>query len=100
MILDCVRETDRLDYFHNISHDKKLLETFICRYAETPEELDLGPMRKYNRSSSREAANPSKSRPTPPQFSSNCKKTNFPVDIFPVACMIAHIPQLNIAMKG
>ncbi len=44
MLLDRVRETERLDYFHNISHGKKLLETFICRYAETPEELDLGPM--------------------------------------------------------
>lgn len=44
LIIDRVRETDRLDYFHNISHDKKLLETFICRYAETPEELDLGPI--------------------------------------------------------
>ena len=44
MIIDPVRETDSLDYFHNISHDKKVLETFICRYAETPEELDLGPI--------------------------------------------------------
>ena len=43
LILDRVRETDRDDYFYNISHDKKVLETFVCRYAETPEELDLSP---------------------------------------------------------
>ncbi len=41
LILDRVRETDRQDYFDNISHDKKVLETFICKYAETPEEVDL-----------------------------------------------------------
>ena len=41
LILDPIRETDRDDYFHNISHNKKVLKTFICRYAETPEEVDL-----------------------------------------------------------
>ncbi|MCR5795197.1 MAG: GNAT family N-acetyltransferase [Solobacterium sp.] len=41
LILDRVRETDREDYFRNISHDRKVLETFICRYAETPDEVDL-----------------------------------------------------------
>ena len=41
LILDRIRETDRQDYFDNISHDKKVLETFICKYAETPEEVDL-----------------------------------------------------------
>ena len=41
LILDRIRETDRQDYFENISHDKKVLETFICRYAETPEEVDI-----------------------------------------------------------
>ena len=40
LILDRIRETDRQDYFENISHDRKVLETFICRYAETPEEVD------------------------------------------------------------
>ena len=44
LIIDRVRETDRQDYFHNISHDKKVLETFICRYAETPEEVNFGPI--------------------------------------------------------
>lgn len=41
LILDRIRETDRQDYFENISHDRKVLETFICRYAETPEEVDI-----------------------------------------------------------
>lgn len=41
LILDGIRETDRDDYFSNISHDRNVLETFICKYAETPEEVDL-----------------------------------------------------------
>ena len=41
LIIDPVRESDKEDYFTNISHDKKVLETFICRYAETPEEFDF-----------------------------------------------------------
>ena len=41
LILDPVTENDRQDYFTNISHDKKVLETFVCRYAETPEEVNL-----------------------------------------------------------
>lgn len=41
LILDPVRETDMEDYFINISHDKKVLETFICRYAETLEDFDF-----------------------------------------------------------
>ena len=41
LILDAVRPEDKLDYFNNISHDKKVLETFVCRYAETPEEFDF-----------------------------------------------------------
>ena len=44
LILDRVRESDRAEYFRNISHDRKVLETFVCRYAETPEELDLDPI--------------------------------------------------------
>lgn len=43
LILDRIRETDKADYFLNISHDRKVLETFVCRYAETPEELDISP---------------------------------------------------------
>ena len=41
LILDPIKETDKEDYFINISHDKKVLETFICQYAETMEEFDF-----------------------------------------------------------
>jgi len=41
LIIDLIRETDKEDCFLNISHDKKVLETFICRYAETMEEFDF-----------------------------------------------------------
>ena len=41
LIIDSVRATDREDYFHNISHDKKVLETFICTYAERLEDFDF-----------------------------------------------------------
>ena len=36
-----LRETDKEDYFRNISHDRKVLETFICRYAETLDDFDF-----------------------------------------------------------
>ena len=41
LLIDSVRETDKEDYFRNISHDRKVLETFICRYADTMEEFDF-----------------------------------------------------------
>lgn len=41
LIIDGIRESDRQDYFNNISHDRKVLETFVCRYAETPDEVDI-----------------------------------------------------------
>ena len=41
LIIDPIRETDKEDYFFNISHDKKVLETFVCRYADTVEEFDF-----------------------------------------------------------
>ena len=41
LILDPIKESDKEDYFFNISHDKKVLETFICRYAETMEAFDF-----------------------------------------------------------
>jgi len=41
LIIDQIRETDKKDYFINISHDKKVLETFICRYADSLEEFDF-----------------------------------------------------------
>ena len=43
LIIDPVRETDREDYFLNISHDKKVLETFICNYAESIEDFSIAP---------------------------------------------------------
>ena len=41
LIIDPFKETDKEDYFINISHDKKVLETFICPYAETLEDLNF-----------------------------------------------------------
>lgn len=41
LIIDPIRESDKEDYFFNISHDKRVLETFICRYAETLEDFDF-----------------------------------------------------------
>ena len=41
LILDRIRATDKEDYFNNISHDRKVLETFVCRYAETLETFDF-----------------------------------------------------------
>ncbi|MBR4906701.1 MAG: GNAT family N-acetyltransferase [Clostridia bacterium] len=41
LILDRIKETDKKDYFNNISHDKKVLETFVCRYAESLEDFDF-----------------------------------------------------------
>ena len=41
LLLDPIRESDKEDFFINISHDGKVLETFICRYAETLEDFDF-----------------------------------------------------------
>ena len=41
LIIAQIKETDKEDYFINISHDKKVLETFICRYADSLEEFDF-----------------------------------------------------------
>lgn len=41
LIIDSIKEDDKEDYFVNISHDKKVLETFICRYAETLDDFDF-----------------------------------------------------------
>lgn len=40
LINELTRE-DKEDYFINISHDKKVLETFICKYQETIEEFNF-----------------------------------------------------------
>lgn len=50
LVIDCLSKTDREDYFHNISHDRKVLETFISRYAETLEEFDYEPLLNTSRS--------------------------------------------------
>ena len=41
LIIDTFRASDKEAYFHNVTHDRKVLETFICPYTETPEELDF-----------------------------------------------------------
>ena len=41
LLIDAIRESDREDYFRCISHDRKVLETFICRYAETLDDFDF-----------------------------------------------------------
>ena len=41
LIIDSIREVDKEDYYINISHDNRVLETFICRYADTLEDFDF-----------------------------------------------------------
>lgn len=41
LILDAIRETDKEAYFRNISHDREVLKTFICNYAEDFESFDF-----------------------------------------------------------
>ena len=43
LLIDSLRESDKEDYYLNISHDSKVLETFICRYAPTFETFDFAP---------------------------------------------------------
>ena len=38
-----VTPDDRADYFYNISNDKKVLETFVCKYAESLDDYDFEP---------------------------------------------------------
>lgn len=40
LIIDSLRESDKEDYFINISHDKKVQETLICTYVENLEDFD------------------------------------------------------------
>jgi len=40
-IIDDIRREDRKNYFENISHDKEVLKTFICRYQEDLESFDF-----------------------------------------------------------
>ena len=41
LLIDAIKERDKEDYFTNISHDKKVLETFICNYAESLDAFDF-----------------------------------------------------------
>ena len=47
LIIDRIRESDRYDYFTSISHDRKVLETFMARYAETLDEVNITPYVNY-----------------------------------------------------
>lgn len=41
LLIDPLQTTDKADYFYNISHDQKVLQTFVCRYEETMEDFDF-----------------------------------------------------------
>jgi ribosomal-protein-alanine N-acetyltransferase len=41
LIIDRLTPDDRHDYFTNISHDCEVLKTFVCRYAEKEEDVDI-----------------------------------------------------------
>lgn len=41
LIIDELREDDAYDYYYNISHDKKVLETFICEYCDSFDSFDI-----------------------------------------------------------
>lgn len=41
LLIDRFRPSDKEAYFRCISHDRKVLETFICPYTETPDDLDF-----------------------------------------------------------
>ena len=41
LILDRFTEADREDYFQSVPHDKKVIETFMCPYAETARDFDM-----------------------------------------------------------
>ena len=43
LIIDRLKKEDKKDYFHNISNDKKVLETFICTYQEDIDSFDFDP---------------------------------------------------------
>ena len=43
LIIDKMKDSDKSDYFENITHDKKVLETFMCNYTENIDELNFLP---------------------------------------------------------
>lgn len=44
LLINSLTEEDKYDYFHNISNDKKVLETFICNYEDNIEAFDFSKM--------------------------------------------------------
>ena len=43
-----VTPEDREDYFKNISNDKQVLKTFVCKYAESLDDFDFEPYLKMD----------------------------------------------------
>ena len=43
LIIDGITENDREDYFINIAHDRRVLETFMCKYCEKLDDFDVTP---------------------------------------------------------
>ena len=41
LIIDYLKESDKEDYFNNVTNDKKVLETFICNHVEKIEDFDF-----------------------------------------------------------
>ncbi len=41
LMIDFLRESDKADYFKNISNDRKVLQTFVCNYEEDLESFDF-----------------------------------------------------------
>lgn len=41
LIIDELKQTDKLNYFNNISHDKEVLKTFVCQYQEAVSDFDF-----------------------------------------------------------
>ena len=41
LIIDEIRPEDKQGFFDNIAHDKKVLETFMCKYADNIDEFDF-----------------------------------------------------------
>lgn len=43
LFIDGIAENDREDYFTNIAHDRRVLETFMCKYCEKLDDFDITP---------------------------------------------------------
>ena len=43
LLINKIVPSDKRDYFFNISHDRRVLETFICKYADTLDGFDFEP---------------------------------------------------------